>query len=613
MNKKITKFINWYSSSMKNHTLLAVSTIILTLTAILIFSFSYYHYNTKLDDLYYQNDKISENTIENIDQYFDTVAAINSDANYNYYIQDYLINAIKEGKVVDKLNPGATVLYDSLSSKLFSTYFNTRSDISSIFVIGNNSMLLHKSIYNYWSYILDYSSLDWYTKAKENPSFYIVTGPLKHPFLLGNTEKTFSVSKSIQSSKDGSFLGVIVVDINLNEIRRICESAFTNRKSHLYIKNNNDDSVLEYVPEGKESIFTNESNKKILDEALVKGKDHFKIELNNMNYYCTIKQYEKASWSLIIFYPSNYLYKDLLSFTTPMILLIIISLAIVIAILNRVLSNIIHPLTVLTQKMDSLDTPDKRFSIENKYDDERGKLINSFNEMIIRINTLMKEVIKEQEDKRMFELQALHSQINPHFLYNTLDTIVWMAELHDENIIPVTESLAKLFRISLNKGLEFISVFDELNHVRNYLFIQEKRYGEKLSYNFAFDPRIKDLKIIKLIVQPLVENSIYHGIKPKIGNGRIDISAFIVNKTLEIKVSDDGVGMSEEYCKNILKDDFVISSKGSGIGVKNVNKRIKLYYGDEYGVFYNSTIGKGTCATILIPVSDKDINNEKTI
>ncbi len=611
MSKRLNKLFTWYSSSMKNHTLLVVTSIVLTLTAIFIAFFSYYHFNAKLNDIYYENEKVSQNAIENIDQYFDTVAAIASDANYNYYLQDYLINAVNDGEVADKLKPGANVLYDSLSSKLFSSYFNTRSDISSIFVIGNNSMLLHKSIYNYWSYILDYSKLNWYTEAKNNPSDYIITGPQKHPFLLGNTEKTFSVSKSIQSSQDGSFLGVIVIDINLNEISSICDSAFTNRKSHLFIKNDNDDTILEYSPDGEDDIFSNASYKDILNKALLNGEKNFKIKVDNENYYCTVEQFDKASWSLITLYPSRYLYKDLISFTSPMILLMLISLIIVSVILNRVLTNIIHPLTLLTNEMDLLDSTDKQLSIDHRYYDERGKLIDSFNEMVKRINSLMKEVIKEQEDKRIFELQALHSQINPHFLYNTLDTIVWMAELHDDNIIPVTESLAKLFRISLNKGLEFISIYDELDHVKNYLFIQCMRYGDKLSYDFQFDPKIKEKKIIKLIIQPLVENSIYHGIKQKEGNGKITVSAFIIDEEIEIKVIDDGVGMNEESCNRILQDDYIsTSSKGSGVGVRNVNKRIKLYYGDQYGVFYSSKEGVGTCATIKIPLKDKENFNE---
>jgi two-component system sensor histidine kinase YesM len=589
------------------------------------------HFSSLLDEVYTQNENISDNTIENIDQYLDTVAAIATDANYNYYLQSYLMSAVKDGKVVDKLKPGSNVEGNRLSSRLFDQYLNGRADVSSIMVFCNNSMLLNRSIYEYWSYILDYSTLPWYEMAKMDPTDYVITGPTHHKFILGNTEKTISVSRTIQNSNNGDFLGVMLIDINLNEIKRLCSSIYANRDSYLYIFNDDESSILEYNPyQGISSnLFDDETNTQLLYDSIKENDNKFRIKLNGEYYYLLVNRYESGKWNFVTLYPGKKLAEDVRKFIFPMILLVLLSLSIVIFILNKVLSSIVHPISVLTHNMDSLDNLDSQVIINEKYEDERGKLIESFNEMIKRINTLTVQVRDEENEKRKYELQALHSQINPHFLYNTLDTIVWMAELHDDNIIPVTESLAKLFRISLNRGLEFISVYYELEHVRNYLFIQQKRYGDKLSYDISFDMNVRECKVIKLIVQPLVENSIYHGIKPKIGKGLIKITAKKIGSNLEISVSDNGVGMESDMCNNILKDEFVSendnSKNGSGVGVRNVNKRIKLYYGEEYGVCYKSEVGVGTTATITLPldkimddkdiaiIDDKigDINNEK--
>ena len=196
----------------------------------------------------------------------------------------------------------------------------------------------------------------------------------------------------------------------------------------------------------------------------------------------------------------------------------------------------------------------------------------------------------------------MQAQINPHFLYNTLDSIIWMAETQDSNIVPMTEALAKLFRISLNKGNEEILLKKELEHVNNYLIIQSMRYADKFTYDIQTEDHVENCHVIKLIIQPIVENCIYHGIKKKRGSGHISIRAFRQEKNLIIKVSDDGCGMTEEIRSKILSDEIEPENiSGSGIGVRNVNERIQLRFGKEYGISYESEEGKGTTVTYVLP------------
>ena len=198
-----------------------------------------------------------------------------------------------------------------------------------------------------------------------------------------------------------------------------------------------------------------------------------------------------------------------------------------------------------------------------------------FNQMMDRIRNLKEQVIEEQEDKRKdTSFRLCRHKINPHFLYNTLDSIIWMAETNDSNIVAMTEALAKLFRISLNKGNEEISLERELEHVKNYLIIQSMRYADKFTYEISAEPGVERCRTIKLILQPIVENCIYHGIKKKRGTGKITIRAYRREQNLIIEVSDDGCGMPEEICRKILSDEIESENiSGSGIGVKNVNER----------------------------------------
>jgi two-component system sensor histidine kinase YesM len=200
----------------------------------------------------------------------------------------------------------------------------------------------------------------------------------------------------------------------------------------------------------------------------------------------------------------------------------------------------------------------------------------------------------------------LQAQINPHFLYNTLDSIVWMAETNNSEVVAMTEALARLFRITLSRGEDQITLEQELEHVRNYLIIQSIRYVNKFDYQIEADENLLQFKVLKLILQPLVENSIYHGIKNKRQKGHIGIIAHAIDGRLLIEVSDDGIGMSPEKAASLLST-MVNNGKDrlSGIGVRNVHERIQLYYGPEYGLQFESSPGLGTTVRIWLPLHNE--------
>jgi two-component system sensor histidine kinase YesM len=247
--------------------------------------------------------------------------------------------------------------------------------------------------------------------------------------------------------------------------------------------------------------------------------------------------------------------------------------------------------------------------------DEITELGMSFNIMIGKIRELLDAKIKEQESLKKAELRALQAQINPHFLYNTLDTIIWMAEAKKtDQVIEIVRALSSFFRISLSKGKDWITVGEEIERTRSYLTIQKMRYRDILDYKIEVDEEVLNNTILKLILQPLVENALYHGIKNKRNGGTITVRARQKNgNEVLLEVEDDGIGFTPEKLAQVqieLSDNSDEIRLESGFGIDNVNKRIKLYYGKQYGLSIKSEYNAGTCVTLMIPAK-KDVIIEK--
>ena len=240
---------------------------------------------------------------------------------------------------------------------------------------------------------------------------------------------------------------------------------------------------------------------------------------------------------------------------------------------------------------------------------ETRELGTAIQGMVDRIQQLADDIVREHEQKVKSERNALQAQINPHFLYNTLDIIVWMIENGQrEDAVRAVTALARFFRVSLSKGRNIIPVRDELEHVRNYLLIQEMRYKNKFRYVIDCQPEAADLSTIKLVVQPIVENAIYHSMDFMDGDGLIEIRAGTQDGLLTITVSDNGLGMPPEVVEGLLSQEprpeasrRESGRKGSGIGLRNVQERIRLYFGPDYGVSIQSEPDEGTVVTLQMP------------
>ncbi len=280
-------------------------------------------------------------------------------------------------------------------------------------------------------------------------------------------------------------------------------------------------------------------------------------------------------------------------------------------------ASIYLPIKKLQDLTATITRNDLQALVSGENVDEITELGISFNIMTSKIRDLLDAKVREQENLKKAELKALQAQINPHFLYNTLDTIVWMSESNQpRQVIEIVRALSSFFRIALSRGKDWISIRQEIEHVESYLYIQRIRYRDILDYKIEVDDSIVEGTILKLTLQPIVENALYHGIKNKRNGGTILVRARRANEDqIILEVQDDGVGLTPyklgQIQKRLNDDSDEITPDGEGFGLANVNKRIKLYYGYQYGLTIDSQYQQGTRVTVLIPLEKESEPNQE--
>lgn len=316
----------------------------------------------------------------------------------------------------------------------------------------------------------------------------------------------------------------------------------------------------------------------------------------------TVKSVGYTGWKLINVDPTPGLSLNTAK-TQLLILSLICLLLFLMSLINAYISaRITGPIRNLEAAIGEIEEGNLEVTLPKTGSYEIRRLAGAIENMTHQIRCLMADIVAEHESKRKSELDALQSQINPHFLYNTLDIIVWMIENEKpDQAVKVVTALARFFRISLSKGRSIIPLRDELEHVRNYLMIQQTRFKDKFRYEIDAPEELIELASMKLSLQPLVENAIYHGMEFMDGDGLVTVQARLEGEFLLLSVSDNGLGMTPEQVERLFSKEHVKSRRGSGIGVRNVDQRIRLYFGEECGLSIWSEPDEGTCVTLRIP------------
>lgn len=290
-------------------------------------------------------------------------------------------------------------------------------------------------------------------------------------------------------------------------------------------------------------------------------------------------------------------------FTVFCAIMLMIILVLVIIFTFMIGRGIIKPIQELSQVAQRVSQGDFSARADVNTNDEVAVLADSVNIMTESIEGFLSKIKEDERKMRRADLRLLQEQINPHFLYNTLDTIVWLIEGNDsDKAVNMVMSLSEFFRLALSKGKEYITIQDEEMHIKSYLEIQQVRYRDILDYEIHIDPKLYQYRILKLTLQPLVENSLYHGIKYKRAKGSIIVTGTMSGGRIRLTVEDNGVGMEPEELEN-LRSEITKPCKdtGKGFGLANVNERIRMNFGAEYGMTIDSVPGHGTKVEIVIP------------
>lgn len=319
------------------------------------------------------------------------------------------------------------------------------------------------------------------------------------------------------------------------------------------------------------------------------------------NVIYTIRTLENCNWRIVgVSYVDELItnrVEHMVRICVTLLLLVLITAILLGLLFSRIFAQ---PANRLTRAMGEFEKDAENFRfVQVRGTSEISALSDSFGHMVLRIQRLMEQVRQEEVTLRKTELNALQAQINPHFLYNTLDSIAWMCEEErTTEAVEMVNALARLFRISISKGHELITVERELLHARSYLKIQNYRYKNQFTYQFDVEEECLPYLCNKITLQPIIENAIYHGIDRMVDEGRIEICIRAEEDAILMAVKDNGVGMSKEQCTEILYRE---AGDRTGIGIKNVNDRIRIYFGEKYGLRITSELDVGTCVEIRIP------------
>lgn len=531
----------------------------------------------------------------NIQSYVDNMENISllamTNKNVKYYISDNSFISAENRR-----------MYEKQISDLFQAILYTRQDIASIMVFGYNGRFVSDRRITSLNPNTELEEQAWYQMAKAAGGQSVVSAPHVQSLIENEYRWVVSLSRELKSTDGITAEGVFLVDLNLSIINDICNNINLGKKGYLFIVDKQGNIVYHPQQQLIDSKLRSESITEVLQAA---SGESFTVNQGDGKRIYSVQD-TNFGWRIAGVAYTDDLIASKDNLRNSIIFYSLCGLAFSLLISLGLSHRLSKPIRVLQSDMKQVEKGNFDIQTEIGQMNEIGQLGRSFNLMVSRTKFLMEETILGQENKRKSELLLLQSQINPHFLYNTLDSIVWMAEQKQhEEVVLMTSALAKLFRASITKDQELIPIRVEMEHITNYLLIQKMRYNDELNYVIDIDEAILGFKTLKILLQPFVENAIYHGIRNMYGmdDGLITIRGRQSGDQVIFEVEDNGHGMTPEQVGRLFfrgEED----NRNQGIGIRNVNERIKLYFGHEYGIQIRSEIEEGTCITIVIPKLD---------
>lgn len=399
-------------------------------------------------------------------------------------------------------------------------------------------------------------------------------------------------------------IGSLFLRVDSNYLYSLYSNANLGKGSKVYLL----DSKYMVVLSGNKSEVGNKftySTSRSIDRIYKAGKDSGTIKNVEGGYLAAFSVVPESGWTVVALIPNKYMNSLSNEIKHMVVQVVLICILIAMVIFLVVYRSITFPLWELISSMRELKKGNlKARKLMDDSRDEVAEVTASYNHMIDELNLHIENIKAKEKLRALAEFRALQAQINPHFIANTLNNVAWMAKMQKaDNIESVVTSMIKLLNSSMGRGPDIISIEDEIENIKSYINIQEYKYIKKIGVNIDFDSEIMNCKILKFILQPIVENAMIHGLGPKQGQGFITIKGYADGEDISIIVEDNGVGMTENEIETLLKgEDTGSKERFSSIGLNNVNERIKLAYGENYGLYIKSQKDVFTSVEIRIPI-----------
>lgn len=551
--------------------LFAYLSIMLLIMVVLIGSF----YFVKSSELFHR--EVEDHTIHEIDT-------------SSKYIEQYVSNlkstsiSLAQSNEIKNFSSQVESGNQSAIHEWLETMLKSHPDFLSIRLVTKDGRFITTGMEEEMATSADMMGQKWYQEALAHSNVPVIQS-IKNQ----KNQVVISISQEVKSDT-GEHLGVIRLDVDYHELEKYVKELSLGKNGYAFVIQK--DGTLIYHPDSEafESVDKQMSVQDISNSPMdsMVSEDFFvhKIPIEN------------SDWVLVGVSSFSRFKEDSVKLLGVVSIVGIVSLLMCMVGIFVVIRYQLLPVKKLGQVMKRVEDGDTTVRAEQKGAQEFQVLASTFNQMLERIEFLMKEEKEQEALTRIYELKALTSQINPHFLYNTLDTIIWMAEFQDhQKVVDITKALSNYFRLSLNAGEEIVTLRQELEHVRQYLFIQKERYGDKLDYHIDELDEIPELTLPKIVLQPLVENAIYHGIKESERPGKITITVSKRDTFIDICIADNGVGMEENTTSK---------KELGGVGLRNIQERLALFFGESFSMEIQSEPNVYTKVYLHLPLKEKE-------
>lgn len=595
--EKLKRIILMRDISMLNKLIISFL-LLFTIPVSIIGIISYENYSSSIENTTTAYvSQLSTEVIDKLDTTFSDLYGTTIIPLYLPDMQDFLDNNDSYIQKSSNLKPYLNIINTNNNGQ-YSTYFFDKS--GNVFTNSYaNGEYSRKDTDSFFKEVQD--------KAEKAQGSSVLLGPDKITDIMGQPKYVLTIARSILNTKVPTYksVGLIAIDVNL----KMFDNTIQN---------------IDKVTKGK-TLIIDEKNKIIYgsdftqvnrtyDEGEVLSKatgqsGSFILQSQDTECMFIYASMPKTGWKMFVRIPTSVLYEDAVKNSSMVVIVSLVAGVIAILLYMAIAITFTKPLRKLSRLMKRVQKGDMDVYFDVKYNDEVGLVATSFNNMIKQIKDLIDEIYLTKLRKQQAELDVLQGQINPHFIYNTMETIRMLSVLNGVNeLAEISSTFGSMLRYSVNRGQETVTVRDELNHLEKYVYLQNKRFLDKFVLTIDIPEHYMDMQTIKLLFQPLVENSILHGLEKKKGVGNIAITLEDTAEFLFFRIKDDGIGIEPEILRQItmrLEDANVLSDDKTHIGLKNVNERIKLSYGEKYGLTVNSQEGSYTEVILRLPPVEK--------